>query len=120
MTDLNALWADVKAATGPDRSLDLALARALVPDVVVLRQRDDDSGFDAYTHWHYTEKIDDALALVERVLPGYGNVLHNHPGAMKRCVILGSIFRGPCGEAHHRTLPLAIVAAMLRILVDHQ
>src|SRR5690554_4343906 len=59
----------VKAATGPDRELDLDLAKALVPDVLVMRQRDDNTGADPYTYWEYTASVDAALALVERVLP---------------------------------------------------
>lgn len=59
----------LEKAAGPDRELDLAIAQALVPDVIVMRQREDDSGADPYTHWRYTESIDAAVALVERCLP---------------------------------------------------
>lgn len=71
MTDLSSLIERVKSATGADRELDLAIATALVPDVIVLRQRDDDSGSDPYTYWEYTASLDATIALAEEVLPGW-------------------------------------------------
>ena len=68
---------------GPDRSLDLEIARVLCPDVLVLRQRNDDSGSDPYTYWKYTASLDAAVALVEKMLPSAApgvskNVHHGH------------------------------------------
>jgi hypothetical protein len=63
------LLAKLVAATGPDRALDLAVAQKLVPDVIVGRQRDDDTGADPFTYWKYTGSIDDAAALVARLFP---------------------------------------------------
>ena len=93
------LLAKVQAATKADRALDLTLATALVPDVIVLRQRDDDSGADPYTHWEYTGSIDDALALVQRMLPGWSLQLHHHPSAAYATLYrLGDITEYPTGQ----------------------
>ena len=64
------ILARLEKAEGPDRELDLLIAQTISPDVIVLRQRDDDSGADPYTYWHYTASIDAAMALVEKALPG--------------------------------------------------
>lgn len=69
--DIASLLERVTAAAGPDRVLDLDLALALVPDVVVLRRNDDDTANEPHTYWEYTTSIDAALALVERMLPGW-------------------------------------------------
>ena len=72
MTHLPALEGLIERlsnATGPDRALDLLLAQALVPDVVVLRRNDDDTGNEPHTYWEYTGSVDAALALAERLLP---------------------------------------------------
>lgn len=52
----------LEKAEGPDRELDLEIAR--LQDAVVMRRNDDDTGNEEFTHWHYTAKIDDALSLV--------------------------------------------------------
>lgn len=62
-----ALAKRAEDATGPDREIDLSLARIF--NAVVLRQRDDDSGADEYTHWKFTSSLDDIIALIEREFP---------------------------------------------------
>lgn len=69
--ELATLRARIDAATGPDRELDLSLAEALVPDVVVLLHNRGTGQNERSTYWHYTASIDAALALVERLLPGW-------------------------------------------------
>jgi hypothetical protein len=119
MTDLAKLIERVEAATGQDRGLDLDLATALVPDVLVMRQRDDDRGADPYTYWCYTEKIDDALALVERKLPGAWWVIAK--GRMQAseplfgCELLFGADQ-QLGLADGPTPALAILLALLRAL----
>lgn len=74
MTDITALREierRLSEAKEGDRALDLDIARTLCPDVIVMRQRDDDSGSDPYTHWKCTASLDSAIALCERVLPGW-------------------------------------------------
>ncbi|MDR5172978.1 hypothetical protein IHQ56_14290 [Methylobacillus flagellatus] len=70
ITRLRSLLERCEAAEGPDRELDLDLARTLAPDVIVSRQRQDDTGADPYTYWHYTGAIAAAVALIEKKLPG--------------------------------------------------
>lgn len=74
MTHLPALEGLIErceAAQGPDRELDLLLAQTLVPDVVVLRRNDDDTGNEPHTYWEYTGSVDAALAFKDRLLPGH-------------------------------------------------
>lgn len=108
------LMARVEAAREPDRELDLALATALVPDVLVLRQRDDDSGSDPYTHWKYTGSIDDAIMLVARVLPGWQVNIYHYGSAGAQASLGGN----PQERHEAITAPLAIVLAMLRALAS--
>jgi len=138
MTDLDALRARVGAATGPDRGLDLALGIALagwrVGTLVEGRfvaSRDGSGDFvedhegginsvrpgSLYTAW--TESIDEALALVERVLPGWGcgvqlfpasEVLN--PDGAQAFVTNGTAYEG----CDHKTAPLAILSALLAAL----
>lgn len=53
---------------GPSYALDVAIATALVPQISVLRQRDDDSGADPHTYRCFTTKVDDALWLATLLL----------------------------------------------------
>ena len=119
MTDsLDGLIERVERCTGPDRELDLALATALVPDVLVLRQRDDDSGSDPYTYWQYTGKIDDAVALAELKLPGWSWKLV-HEGGRYTFVLRDAPRLEIVAPAwvHSREQPaLAIILATLRAL----
>ena len=67
-TTWEALAARCRKATGPDREIDLALARTI--DAIVMRQRDDDTGADEYTYWIFTDLIDHIVSLIEKTLPG--------------------------------------------------
>jgi len=118
MTDLEALRERVREATGPDRDLDLALATALVPDVLVLRQRPDDSGADPYTYWEYTASLDAALGLVERMLPKVEMELHfNKPGRdWQTALIRSSPLTMQGGECE--TMPLAVLSALLSAIAQ--
>ena len=129
--DIASLLERVTAARGPDRVLDLDLARALVPDVVVLRRNDDDTANEPHTYWEYTASIDAALALVERMLPGwkwgvasvavktgekspegyprYGTGFRAHVTQVSALRPMPSVAEGP-------TAPLAILVALLRSL----
>jgi hypothetical protein len=91
---LQSLLSRVEAATGSDRGIDLEVARALVPNVVVLRH-DYDSGINRqFTYWKYTASVDDCIALADRVLPNVSALLSSGPqGAV--C----SIFQLPLGMA---------------------
>lgn len=133
--DIASLLERVTAATGPDRVLDLDLARALVPDVVVLRRNDDDTANEPHTYWEYTASIDAALALVERLLPGWSVRIYSHPGAAYVDIYrLGEYIDLPSGapvrnisspyyeavRINDRHVALAIVEALLRSLIQEQ
>ena len=75
MGDLNELVERVKAATGPDRELDYAISRFA----------DGELARHSSLHLPYTASIDAALALTERMLPGWDYVLE---GASRHCFVL--------------------------------
>lgn len=113
MSDLMELLERVKAATGPDRELDYAISR--FADGELVRH--------SSLHLPYTASIDDALALVERKLPGQhvtmGQNLHHHYWL---CTF--NSFNGEgeptaiAQEMHKSSLPLAILAALLSALTS--
>lgn len=59
-----------RLAEGPSYALDVAIAQTFVPQIVVGRQRDDDSGADPHTYRCFTTKLDDAIWLAETLWPG--------------------------------------------------
>ena len=65
-------WRDLarrcREAPGPDREINLALARSI--DAVVMWQKDGCAAQE-YTHWHFTGSIDDIVTLIEKTLPGW-------------------------------------------------
>lgn len=64
MTDraLEELAARVEALTGPDRDMDVEIAR--YRGVTVLLRNDEGTANYETTHWHYTASIDAAMSLV--------------------------------------------------------
>jgi len=108
-----------KANSDGDRALDLDIARALVPDVIVLK-RDRDTGENhEFTYWHYTSAVDAALSLVQRTLPAWfpsigQNIHYGHWRGMVRIVeeTNGDI---TSFEGEHRTSPsIALCIAALK------
>jgi hypothetical protein len=101
----------VKAATGPDRALECDLVEAFI------------SASEAGAHFNfdlaayrYTASIDAALALVERVLPGwqvnvsaFGNVAEASLGG-----------RGVYPPIQAPTPPLAILVALLTAIISKE
>lgn len=63
------LIARLKQATGPDRAIDLEIAR--LRNAVVMRRNWEDTANEEYTHWHYTADITDALSLVPEGWTGF-------------------------------------------------
>lgn len=110
--DFVELGERVGKATGADRRLEIDIWRAL------------DGGEEAYAAgrtplpWlnNYTESVDAALGLVERLLPGSEmTMLLNHaPRDWQTACIRVAPLKSVCGE--EATLPLAIIAALLRAL----
>jgi hypothetical protein len=122
---LSELLAKVQAASGADRTLDLDLARALVPDVIVLKH---DNGANVpHVYWKYTGSIDDALALVERVLPGWWYHMAKKRLSPDEPLFACALY--PPGASDPQldqepeeasTQPLAIIKALLTAIGDSQ
>lgn len=126
MSDLQKLLERVKAAKGPDRELDLAIAQSLVPHVLVMRQRADDSGADPYTYWEYTGSIDAAFALVERQKPDWRWYLADSDGQSDGRPVASvyhpdSIYlTGSIPRSVGATPALALLTALLSALLSQQ
>lgn len=105
---LSDLIERVENLTCADRAVDLMIAKTVLPDVIVLRHDRETATNNPYTHWEYTGSIDGAVALTERLLPGWTwRVSCRH----------GEVFqRDPeCGHDGYATSPaLALVLATLR------
>jgi hypothetical protein len=67
---LRSLKERVEKATGADRTMDLEIAKSIVPDVIVLR-REGDINVE-HTYCEYTSSLDACVSLAGRVLPGSG------------------------------------------------
>lgn len=121
--EVQTLLERVEKATGPDRDLDLDLAVALVPDVVCLRHNRYTGDNETFTRWEYTASIDAALALVERVLPGFQEIRLQFSlplGIYCTATIYKDTLTKEAGEtfiAPNKSAPLAILAALLRALI---
>jgi hypothetical protein len=115
---LSELLAKVQAASGPDRELDIANTKALVHGKFY--QTPETAG-------PYTSSIDAALALVERVLPGWW--YHMAKGRLSPSEPLFACALYPPGASDPQldrepeeasTQPLAIIKALLTAIGDSQ
>lgn len=75
---LSALIERLEKATGPDRELDLAIALAVCPNVLVAKRDTLTGALRDYTYWEYTASIDAALTLVP---PEWMWALHGGKGS---------------------------------------
>lgn len=134
MSGIAGLLARVEAARGPDREIDIWIdaasgaGRKIIPtvtadQVAMLVDSEDGSiregmsDADAFGVPAYTASVDAALALVERMLPGSSYDLSLVAGNKPVCdakIWPPALPLGVGGEGH--TLPLAILAALLRAL----
>ena len=125
MTDLPSLIVRVERLEGPDREVDLEIARALVPDVICTRlvrwpppEREED-----FTHWEYTASLDAVVALAERVLPALApaigmNVHHRYWHGRLSFVRADGDVDGYSADAP--TPALALLLALLRAVQAQQ
>jgi hypothetical protein len=128
MADLSELIARVEGATGPDRELDTLIevaARWIEAGRVGLapehrakwrgsRSGYVSDGFSTYAAERYTSSLDAALALCERVLPGWTARLWISE-RRSACVLTDDL--GSDGETYAApTAPLAVILAVLRAL----
>src|ERR1700741_3715699 len=111
MADLAELLERVKAGSAPDRQLFQDVARALLPDYQtgLVDWRYEFGGFLGAGAW-----TDAALALVERLLPGWswtgGNIVRDDGmgGCWAVLYDLRGGHRAPVGGGMFATTPLAI------------
>jgi len=133
MTDLHALLERVKAATGIDGRENYALNIEIGKSLLGWHLHEHKAFGDYDTDWaewrdaddkqirvipDFSASIDAALALCERVLPGWGYVLHANPGTVPNAMLLSQMFGGERHDAFARTVPLAILAALLTALIS--
>lgn len=71
MKTLQEIISLLETAERPTLALDIAIAQALVPQIVVLKQRNDDSGSDPFTYRKFTADVSDAIWLAQTLLPGW-------------------------------------------------
>jgi hypothetical protein len=121
MNDLTSLSERVEGAGGPDRELDAALACAVdpgragywpnpvIPDGALVN----DNGIMCRAE-AYTASLDSALGLVDRVLPGAGLLIGRHQTPETRPWARIGPWNAP--DATGATLPLAVLAALLKAL----
>ena len=122
---IDDLIARVEAANGPDREIDADISRTLG-----LTYRDGAFGIGYGDDWpqaELTASIDAALALVERMLPGGFGTLAYFPESSEAVIMVDVSTETPVGNimvatvfgrATARTLPLAILLALLRALAS--
>lgn len=118
--ELTALQQRVRAATGPDRSIDAALLAVANPETAAKHPwvtwiADQEAGRDDFTAiQRYTASIDAAFALTERVLPEHDWIIgHTNGGLTIHCQLGPDADRMAFGD----TPPLAILAALLSTLI---
>jgi hypothetical protein len=128
---LEGLLERVKEASGPDREIDREIQKALDIGPTSFTQ-------DEFNHWplRVTKNVDAALALVERVLPGFVVYSFGNGDLDLRYSDIRAFTNWRCGLApvgfsikenpssilqwssvHAATAPLAILSALLSALI---
>lgn len=119
MSDLQALLKRVEGAIGSDRRLDLAIAEALGQHFAFT----DNPPAKAGGEWcpsniscgKVTSSVDAALALVARVLPGWGyDITYRAAWGNHTACVIANDRRAKPHTAAGATAALALVASILR------
>ena len=112
MSGLTELLAGIERLEGPSTGMDIELMRLVDPDAVPYSS----------AHLRYTSSVDAALDLVERMTPGckvelfYGGPIVGH-----HCHLFRVEAPQAAGKSRDAsTLPLAILAALLKAMIDHE
>ncbi len=117
---LPTLIKQVQAATGPDRGLDSLIWRTVIFDAELAKGGNEwiKTPRMAYSKPPYTASIDAALALAERMLPGWKWVLEIHPtqATAEGWFMRGTVIERSVPETWGKTAPLAIISALLHAL----
>ncbi len=136
MSGLTELLARVEGCKGPDREIDCAIAVALEgyytkphpgwpddPTRTMYCKIDADgsriepgNASDMLVH-EYTGSIDAALALVERMLPGWDYGMDRDQGEFIVTLTAAGASMAKGHQAEAATLPLAILTALLNALI---
>ena len=117
--DIASLIERVKAATEGDNDLDrdVAIVLGWTPPAMGLPYWHDDEG----NHWtalpDWSTSLDDALALVERLKPGFDYILEHTNGGLTISCMLGTA--DPDKRWFGETPPLALLAALLTSLKEN-
>jgi hypothetical protein len=107
--EIEALIQRLENATGPDRGIDLDIARML--GVTVMRATGIPGQNEEYTYWEYTRVIDHALSLVPEAMDWEVKTAPHRKGAIARIVALETTFR-----AEATTPAIALVIAALKAI----
>lgn len=114
----------LKEAGGPNFALDILVAQTLVPDIVVMRRNNDDTGNEPFTYRNFTADIGDALWLVETLLPdtyyffAKGRTRPDEP-LFAFQILTGQKVMGDneaIAEAEHESAPICILLALCAAL----
>lgn len=137
MSDLRGLIERCEKATGPDRGIDAALFALDDPMLAISAPwptwiAKQELGLDDFKAiYPYTRSVDAALALVEKMRPGWSVQIYAHPGAAYVTLYqLGDLAHFPDGKIERRVtspyfeaqrhddgnVAMAVVAALLRSL----
>lgn len=105
MTDLRELEKRLETATGPNEWLDAAIDHALNPGNTVGAAP-------------VSASLDAAVALVERVLPGWGYFIRRDEEGINASLLYPNALRVSPGCGQHKSSPaLALCLALIRALI---
>ncbi len=115
MDVLDRLIAETEA--GASYALDVEIAQALVPQIIVMRRNSDDTGNEPHTYRCFSTKLDDALWLGDALVPGcFWHVAKGRLTASEPLFGCQLLFGADevLAEGEGPTAPIAVLLAVLR------